>query len=75
MSEEAKPLFRGLTADDEDLETTQIESLCMNCGENVSFIMCLLFFLWSFITYCIFAMILLAYHPNNLNYLILLSLK
>ena len=29
------PLFRNLTADDPDPETTEIESLCMNCGENV----------------------------------------
>ena len=29
-----KPLFRDLAADDE-LETSQIESLCMACGETV----------------------------------------
>jgi len=29
------PLFRDLTADDPEPETTEIESLCMNCGENV----------------------------------------
>jgi hypothetical protein len=28
------PIFRDLTADGP--ETTEIESLCMNCGENVS---------------------------------------
>lgn len=31
---EEKPIFRDLTADDPDPETTEIESLCMNCGEN-----------------------------------------
>ena len=31
------PLFRELTAEDVgDLETTEIESLCMNCHEDVS---------------------------------------
>jgi hypothetical protein len=30
------PIFRNLTADDPVPETTEIESLCMNCGENVS---------------------------------------
>lgn len=29
------PLFRELNADDEDPETTEIESCCMNCYENV----------------------------------------
>jgi hypothetical protein len=29
------PIFRDLTADDPERETTEIESLCMNCGENV----------------------------------------
>jgi len=29
------PIFRDLTADDPKPETTEIESLCMNCGENV----------------------------------------
>lgn len=28
------PIFRNLTADDPDPETTEIESLCMNCGKN-----------------------------------------
>lgn len=28
------PIFRDLTADDPELDTTEIESLCMNCGEN-----------------------------------------
>uniref|UniRef100_A0A8D8R8Z7 Zinc finger protein ZPR1 n=2 Tax=Cacopsylla melanoneura TaxID=428564 RepID=A0A8D8R8Z7_9HEMI len=31
---ESKPLFRDLTAEDPDPETTEIESLCMNCGDN-----------------------------------------
>lgn len=30
------PLFRDLNADDADPETTEIESCCMNCYENVS---------------------------------------
>lgn len=34
MGDDSKQLFRGLTADDTELETTQIESLCMECGEN-----------------------------------------
>ncbi|KAF4532342.1 hypothetical protein B566_EDAN003645 [Ephemera danica] len=34
MGDDSKQLFRGLTADDTELETTQIESLCMDCGEN-----------------------------------------
>lgn len=29
------PIFRNLTADDPEPETTEIESLCVNCGENV----------------------------------------
>ena len=29
-----KPLFRDINADDDDQATTEIESLCMNCGEN-----------------------------------------
>lgn len=40
MSEEhqkPKPLFKNLNADDPEPETTEIESLCLNCGENVSF--------------------------------------
>jgi hypothetical protein len=32
----ASPIFRNLTADDPEPETTEIESLCMNCGENVN---------------------------------------
>nr|CAG4646285.1 EOG090X06TU [Macrothrix elegans] len=30
----AKPLFRDLQADDPDPETTEISSMCMNCGED-----------------------------------------
>lgn len=30
------PLFRNLDADELEPETTVIESLCMNCQENVS---------------------------------------
>ncbi|XP_076179722.1 zinc finger protein Zpr1 [Ptiloglossa arizonensis] len=30
----AKPIFRNLTADDPEPETTEIESLCVNCGKN-----------------------------------------
>lgn len=37
-SEKPKPLFKSLNADDPEPETTEIESLCLNCGENVSFI-------------------------------------
>jgi len=33
-SSDAKPLFINVNAD-EELETTEIESLCMQCGENV----------------------------------------
>lgn len=29
------PIFRDLNADDADPETTEIESCCMNCYENV----------------------------------------
>uniref|UniRef100_A0A1B6K080 Zinc finger protein 259 n=1 Tax=Homalodisca liturata TaxID=320908 RepID=A0A1B6K080_9HEMI len=29
-----KPLFRNLTAEDADPETSEIESLCLSCGEN-----------------------------------------
>lgn len=29
-------IFRNLDADDIDAENTIIESLCVNCGENVS---------------------------------------
>lgn len=34
--EAPKPLFRNLNADDSDPEATEIESLCLNCEENVS---------------------------------------
>ena len=35
-NDQNKPLFRDLTADELDPEATVIESLCMNCGKNVS---------------------------------------
>lgn len=31
-----KPLFRQIEPDDDSPEITEIESLCMNCHENVS---------------------------------------
>lgn len=33
---DTKPLFRDLRADEPEPESTVIESLCMNCGKNVS---------------------------------------
>lgn len=35
IEEKTKPIFRNLTADDPEPETTEIESLCMNCEQNV----------------------------------------
>lgn len=35
-----KPIFRDLNADDPDHEATIVESLCMNCQENVSPLFC-----------------------------------
>lgn len=35
MAQQA-PLFRELNADDAEPETTEIESCCMNCYENVN---------------------------------------
>lgn len=35
--EKTKPIFRDLTADDPEPETTEIESLCMNCEKNVCY--------------------------------------
>ena len=35
ISTSNKPVFRELQADDPEPETTEIESLCVNCGENV----------------------------------------
>ncbi|XP_075222038.1 zinc finger protein Zpr1 [Lycorma delicatula] len=32
--EKPKPLFKNLSADDPEPETTEIESLCLNCGGN-----------------------------------------
>ncbi|KZC12656.1 Zinc finger protein ZPR1, partial [Dufourea novaeangliae] len=34
IKEKATSIFRDLTADDPEPETTEIESLCMNCGKN-----------------------------------------
>lgn len=36
-AEKTKPIFRDLTADDPEPETTEIESLCMNCEKNVCY--------------------------------------
>jgi zinc finger protein len=36
MGNKAEPLFLNLSADDPDLGTTEIESMCMNCHKNVS---------------------------------------
>lgn len=36
MATQAEPMYINLSADDPDLGTTEIESLCMNCLENVS---------------------------------------
>ena len=38
MAEGKKPLFRDLDASEnlDELEATEIESLCISCGENVS---------------------------------------
>jgi len=33
-----QPLFRDINADDPDPETTEIESLCISCGENVRYV-------------------------------------
>jgi len=32
----ADPIYLNLSADDPDLGTTQIESICMNCYKDVS---------------------------------------
>ncbi len=32
----SKPLFRDLDPEDDEIEVTELESLCMNCHENVS---------------------------------------
>jgi hypothetical protein len=31
-----EPVFKDLQADDQDMAPQEIESLCMNCSENVS---------------------------------------
>ena len=36
VTDKTKPIFRELNADDPEPEATVIESLCMNCGKNVS---------------------------------------
>lgn len=35
-TKKSQPIFRELNADDSESEATVIESLCMNCGKNVS---------------------------------------
>ena len=32
-----EPVFKELRADEPDIVPTEIESMCVNCGENVSF--------------------------------------
>lgn len=36
MSTNPEPIYLKLSADDPDLGTTEIESMCMNCEKNVS---------------------------------------
>lgn len=36
MANKPEPIYLKLSADDPDLGTTEIESMCMNCYENVS---------------------------------------
>lgn len=36
MEKSSAPIFKDISGDDPDLETTTIESLCMDCGKNVS---------------------------------------
>jgi len=33
--EHKDPIFKDITADDPDQRPTEIESYCVNCGENV----------------------------------------
>lgn len=35
MANKPEPIYLNLSADDPDLGTTEIESMCMNCQENV----------------------------------------
>lgn len=35
-TKKSQPIFRELNADDPEPEATVIESLCVNCGKNVS---------------------------------------
>ena len=32
-----EPLFKDLDAEDPETAPTEVESMCMSCGENVSF--------------------------------------
>lgn len=36
MASQPEQIFLNLSADDPDLGTTEIESMCMNCHKNVS---------------------------------------
>lgn len=36
MATQSEPIYLNLSADDPDLGTTEIESMCMNCHKNVS---------------------------------------
>lgn len=36
MAEKPEAIYLSLSADDPDLGTTEIESMCMNCEKNVS---------------------------------------
>ena len=36
--EKKEPVYKDLQAEDPDVVPTEIESMCMNCGENVSFL-------------------------------------
>ena len=46
VQQEQNVIFKDLNADDEDQAPMEIESYCMNCGENVS----ISFFLNNIIT-------------------------
>ena len=37
-NEKKEPVFKDLHAEDPDVAPTEIESMCMNCGENVRYI-------------------------------------
>lgn len=36
MANKSEPIYLNLSADDPDLGTTEIESMCMSCMKNVS---------------------------------------